>query len=429
MKVETKPNFLNLTDPLLVDKSIQERRWVDYDTRGQNLNSGGWKYLKMIDNNAIAVLEDSYLIIEFEILKKDKSRFEDKDLIALVNNGLMHCFDGAQLMLGNKEIESYGRSVGNMTTAFGYLMNSYGFSQAEGLCQFWSLDSTKTTVYNDNSGFAARHDLLFKNNVAASKGTCKAIIPFNNLFGFKGKVIFGLDASINLNRKISHDPIYRASSIDEADLTLNTLVWRIPTLVLAPQEETHLYNLTMKGTKIEVGFLSRRGEEIPVPQTQLFSWHFNLSGNERLMGLVLFFQTGSNDNQEKNSALYNHCNLKNASVTVNSHRFHGIDLKCNFQNNDYMECYKRYIDFRKRFVDGSPEIDPVEFKILYPLFVFDLSEQEGRIVGNAPSVTIECNFSSNVSANTTAYALLLSDKMLQFEFANSDNQNVMKFLF
>lgn len=67
MKLETKEDFLKYTDPILIDKSIREVRWVDYDTRNQNLNIGGWLYLKMLDTNCIALLEQSYLIAEFEI--------------------------------------------------------------------------------------------------------------------------------------------------------------------------------------------------------------------------------------------------------------------------------------------------------------------------------------------------------------------------
>jgi hypothetical protein len=249
------------------------------------------------------------------------------------------------------------------------------------------------------------------------------------LFGFKGKVIFGLEASINLNRITSNDPIIRSAAAGDTNLSINKLVWRVPTLILSTPEETNLYTLVSKNTNIELGFLSRQSQQKPVPQTKFFSWNFNLSGNEKIMGILLFFQTDRTNDQIKNPALFDHCNLTNAKVIINGYWFPGIDLKCNFKNNEYIECYQRYLEFRRKFTDGLPEVDPFLFKKLYPMFVFDVSRQEGRLTGNAISATIECSFESNVPANTTAHAILLSDKMLQFEFANVEGRNVMRFNF
>src|SRR5205807_1994381 len=102
-----------------------------------------------------------------------------------------------------------------------------------------------------------------------------------------------------------------------------------------------------------------------------------------------------------------HCHLNNAKVIINSHEFPGIDLKANFKTNDYMECYQRYVEFREKFTDSLSEVDPFEFKNLYPMFVFDVSKQEGRITGNSISATMECKFDENVPANTTANVVLL----------------------
>ena len=54
-------------------------------------------------------------------------------------------------------------------------------------------------------------------------------------------------------------------------------------------------------------------------------------------------------------------------------------------------------------------ITPSDYKTLYPLFTFDVSKHKEKLKS---SVQIKANFTENVPANTRAFALVISDKML-----------------
>ena len=57
-------------------------------------------------------------------------------------------------------------------------------------------------------------------------------------------------------------------------------------------------------------------------------------------------------------------------------------------------------------------ITPSHYKTLYPLFTFDVSKQKENLKSSVVDIQLKANFTENVSANTRAFALLISDKML-----------------
>ena len=52
---------------------------------------------------------------------------------------------------------------------------------------------------------------------------------------------------------------------------------------------------------------------------------------------------------------------------------------------------------------------------LYRLFTFDVSTQKVKLKSSVVDIQIKENFTENVSADTSAFALVISDKMLSFQ--------------
>ena len=77
--------------------------------------------------------------------------------------------------------------------------------------------------------------------------------------------------------------------------------------------------------------------------------------------------------------------------------------------------YKSFYDFARRhcgidkLLAGSG-VNPITFKSLYPINVFDVSMQ--RLTG-VVDLTVTMEFSVAVPANTQASALVISDRMLE----------------
>ena len=60
-------------------------------------------------------------------------------------------------------------------------------------------------------------------------------------------------------------------------------------------------------------------------------------------------------------------------------------------------------------------ITPSDYKTFYPLFTFDASKQKEKLKSSVVDIQIEANFTENIPANTRAFALVISDKMLSFQ--------------
>ena len=56
-----------------------------------------------------------------------------------------------------------------------------------------------------------------------------------------------------------------------------------------------------------------------------------------------------------------------------------------------------------------------DYKTRFPLFTFDVSKQKEELKSSVGDIQIKSNFNENVPANTRAFALVISDKMLSFQ--------------
>ena len=86
----------------------------------------------------------------------------------------------------------------------------------------------------------------------------------------------------------------------------------------------------------------------------------------------------------------------------------------------YTCVYKSFYDSASRYYGiynlmAVSVVSTAAFKSLYPIHVFDVSKQNERLVEGAVDLIVRMEFSANVTANTRAYALVISDRMLKFK--------------
>ena len=122
----------------------------------------------------------------------------------------------------------------------------------------------------------------------------------------------------------------------------------------------------------------------------------------------------------KNAALFDHCQVTNMYVVLNNIRYPAIDFHSNFAKNEFDHYFKNMCDFRRKFYGldqlvSNIAVDPITYKELFPIFVFDVSKQSERLQGGVVDITVEMSFGAAVPANTTAYAVLISDRKMRFQ--------------
>ena len=124
--------------------------------------------------------------------------------------------------------------------------------------------------------------------------------------------------------------------------------------------------------------------------------------------------------ETKNPSTFDHVNLRNAYVMLNSDRYRAVDYNLSFSNQKFSRVYGDAALFRVKFF-GMDElitqsnITPSDYKTLYRLFTFDVSKKKEKLKFSVVDMQIKANVTENVPSNTRAYALVISDNMLSFQ--------------
>ena len=102
---------------------------------------------------------------------------------------------------------------------------------------------------------------------------------------------------------------------------------------------------------------------------------------------------------------------------LNSDRYPAVDYNLSFPNQKFFRVHDDAALFGVKFF-GMDElitqssITPSDYNTLYSLSTFDVSKQKEKLKSAFVDIQIKANFTDNVSANTRAFALVISDKML-----------------
>ena len=163
------------------------------------LNSAGQITITIENQDQFLHLQNSYLLIEGEVLKADNARYADADLIALTNNGMLCLFSSLKLTLAGQEMEL--NYPGHATSLLGLVSYSSEYQKGCRLAQGWYID-TSTAAALTNIGFAARQQFLIRS--PDPKGSFQCAIPMKHIFGFMDdytKVTYGMRDTLQLIRK------------------------------------------------------------------------------------------------------------------------------------------------------------------------------------------------------------------------------------
>jgi len=93
------------------------------------------------------------------------------------------------------------------------------------------------------------------------------------------------------------------------------------------------------------------------------------------------FQTDKSGDQQHNPSIFDHCNLTNMFVMLNSRRYPEIDYDdTNFTQKKCSRLYGDAAAFRSKFYNveeliSSPNMTPEDYKESFPMLVFDVSKQ------------------------------------------------------
>ena len=437
-------DILQITEDIPVDDSIYDYEYKEYNPiagKTGDLNRGS--IVIVIEAQDIYTHPaESFLIVEGKLVKNaDGSVYDANTLISLINNGIMYLFSDVRYHLASHEIEVL-QNPGHATTILGMLKFPDDFSKSQGLNQCWIKDTGEgnTTVdgNNPNDGFKLRRNYII--NMPASRGNFCFKIPLKHFLGFcedYKKVIYGMQQRLTLTRTSDNDAIFRDNGVDEGKVDITRIKWFMPHVIPSDAYRLQLDKIIEKKEKIPVGYRMLQCDNTSITGIN-FTWRLGVKSSPDIPRFIIVgFQIGRNNNQEQNPARFDNCDIGNIYVTLNAKRYPDTDYDIKFDDNQFCRIYGDAASFRKKFFNmdelvSNHNINPVDYKNLYPIFVFDVTKQSEKLKTAVSDIHVKMRFNTNPALdnagnprNVMAYAVIISDRLFHFVSDGSKITNIV----
>ena len=437
-------DILQITEDIPVDDSIYEYEYKEYNPIAGNIGdlNRGSIVIVIEAQDIYTHPAESFLIIEGELIKNDDTRYLENDEVALINNGLMYLFSDVRYHLASHEIEVL-QNPGHATTMLGMLKFPDDFSKSQGLNQCWIKDTGAgdgNPGDNENEGFKLRRNYIINMPEGDNKGKFNFKIPLKYFFGFcedYRKILYGMQQRLTLTRTDNNNAILKRNAAAggaavEGKINLSKISWFMPHVIPSDAYRLQLDKIIERKEKIPVGYRMLQCDNIPVPERAPFTWRLGVKSSPDIPRFIIVgFQTNKNNDQTTNPAIFDHCQVRNIYVTLNAKRYPDIDYENDFTINKFSRIYGDAAAFRKKFYNmdelvSNHNINPVDYKNLYPLFVFDVTKQSEKLKTSVSDIHIKASFNgNNPPAGTIAYAVIISDRLFHFVSDGSKITNIV----
>ena len=440
-------DILQITEDIPVDDSIYEYEYKEYNPIvGTDLNRGSI-VLTIESQDIYTHPAESFLVIEGQLAAPvappvgGVAPYADADVVTLINNGMMYLFSDVRYHLASHEIEVL-QNPGHATTMLGLLKYPDDFTKSQGLNQLWlpdtNIDDNNVANKVDNLGYKKRNEYIIR--TSDPKGTFSFKIPLKHFLGFcedYKKILYGMQQRLTLTRTGNNDSIFRTAATDAGTVRLDKIRWFMPHVIPSDAYRLQLDKVIEKKEKLPVGYRMLQCDTSQVPTNQKsFTWRLGVKSSPDIPRFIIVgFQSDKNNNQEQNPAIFDHLYVRNIYVTLNAKRYPDTDYDNDFRKNQYSRIYGDASSFRKKFFNmdelvSNSGINPLDYKNLFPLYVFDVTKQSEKLKTSVSDIHIKAFFdnvpgANNPPANTMAYAVIISDRLFHFVSDGSKITNIV----
>jgi hypothetical protein len=319
---------------------------------------------------------------------------------ALVNNAICHLFEEVRYELNAIEIDR-SKNVG-LTG----LMKNYA-----------SLSPGQSSLL-ENAGWL---DVEEKQKLTDANGYFDVCIPLSMILGFAEdyrRIIVNAKHELILTRsKTDANAILQAQD-EDFRIVIDKIEWLLPYVKLSDQQKIHLLNFIEKDPPISMSFRSWELYEYPLlPTTSKHVWTVKTSTQlEKPRYVVLGFQTSRKNKANKNASHFDHCNISDVKLFLNSQCYPYANLNLDISHNQYALLYEMYANFQATYYSKEPEplLKKSEFLQYAPLFVIDCSKQNESLKFGPVDIRLEFEAKDNFPADTSAYCLILHDRVVEY---------------
>ncbi|XP_050454178.1 uncharacterized protein LOC126852926 [Cataglyphis hispanica] len=343
---------------------------------------------------------ESFLYIEGRLESKKPSSAESAEgesSTRLVNNCAAFMFEEIRYELDGVEIDR-SRNVGITSTIKNY---------------------ASLTVERSNILQNAGWDFVSKSKLVDDFNFC---VPLSVLLGFcedYKRVVINARHELILIRARNDNNCLVSRESYEPKIILLKIQWRMPHVVLNDINKLALLCTLDSGRYLSIAFRSWDLYEFPLLQsTTKHSWTVKAATQLEKPRYVIFaLQSGRKNVLLQDPSMFDDCKLTNVKLYLNSDFYPYDDMNLNFEKNKIAVLYDMYSKFRKTYYGCDKDkalFNLAKFKTLGPIVVIDCSRQNESIKSATVDVRIEFDCKENVPSNTTAYCLIIHDRVVEY---------------
>ncbi|XP_050065619.1 uncharacterized protein LOC126554606 [Aphis gossypii] len=262
-------------------------------------------------------------------------------------------------------------------------------------------------------------------------------IPLKHLFGFcedYKKILLNCNQQLILNRLSTDLDVLRMTQTGTSEnveknkkitIELIKVIWKMPIIRVNDKEKLKLLKVIDSRKTLSCAFRTWDLCEYPVlPRNTSHSWTIKSSSLLEKPRFILFgLQTDRKKNIENDAGRFDHCQLKNLKVHLNSEVFPYEDFRADFKNNTISLLYKAYTDFQKSYYErdySEPLLSKNVFQTYVPIVVVDLSHQNDNVKASTIDLRVEFETDTVIPEKTAAYCLILHDQIITYNPFSGD---------
>lgn len=388
-------DILDINSIVRSDESISGIQYHSYSPYTTTYNYNDEIRIVIQQQDLYTLPCDSYIYIEGEVKRNDAD--DDTAVPALVNFSTAHLFSDIRYEINGFEID---RCKNPGITG---LMKGYASLSPNDVC-------AKST-----SGFSVKEGEVL--------GRFEYRVPLKMLMGFAEdykKIIMHAKQELILVRNRNDINCFVGAN-DNIKFDINKIQWKIPHVHVSDHSKLTLLKTIERKHPIPLAFRSWELFEYPaLPTTDKHMWSIKTSNNlNKPRYVIVAFQTDRDRAIAKNAGHFDHCNISDMKVHLNSESFPYENMNLNYESDMYMQAFINYAMFKRAYYNNESDYQNTmltykQFKDLGPMFVVDCSRQNEAIKSSMVDIRLEITAKANFPARTTAFCLIIHDNIITY---------------
>lgn len=390
---------LAITDLPQFDNSIESYEIHNYNPYTNSFKENDEIRIPIHQQDLYILPSASFIYIEgrASVFSKDDSGKIIKKNVQFTNNSILFLFQDIRYEMNGIEIDRV-KNVGITSTMKFYVSMNEGESKYAAL---WD--------WNINEKFS-------------NDGVFSALIPLNKILGFAAdyeKIIMNCKHELVLTRSNTNVNSVLMTNKDCIDVHIDKIQWRMPHIKVSDHVRISLLKCLEKDKTLQIAFRNWDLYEYPLlPKTTKHTWAVKTSSQlEKPRYVIIGLQTNRKNSKTLDCSVFDHCNLTNVTLFLNSQYYPYESLNLKFKENKYAILYETYAKFRQSFYNlpVDPLLDLQNFKSKAPFFIIDCSKQNDNLKTGPVDIRLEIESLEDFPDNTTAYCIIINDRLVEYK--------------